>query len=76
MTRLLSRVPADPDGAGQGRLLSQTQTEAQTGASHQPDVREQLRGGGGGAHRLTDGPMDGWPWWGRGGVGLEDGGGG
>lgn len=47
----------DFDGVGPRRLLSKTQTEAQTGASDQSDEWEQLRGeveGGRG------GVMDGW----------------
>lgn len=55
----LSSVTADPDSIGPGRLLSQTQTEAQTGASHQPDVWEQLRGGEGRMDCWADGWMDG-----------------
>lgn len=56
----VSCVSADPDGVGQGRVLSQTQTEAQTGASHQPDVWEQLRGGGEQTDRWMDGWIDRW----------------
>lgn len=63
----LSLVSADPDGVGSGRLLSQTQTEAQTGASHQPDVWKQLRGG--------EGRMDWWTdrWMGGMGRRMEEG---
>lgn len=63
----LSHVSADPDGVGPGRVLSQTQTEAQTGASHQPDVWEQLRGGEG----LMDRWMDEGMWKKNGGGGSE-----
>ncbi len=56
-------VSADPDGIGSGWVLSQTQTEAQTGASHQPDVWKQLRGGEGWTDWWT---MDWWMDGGRG----------
>ena len=46
---LMSYRVSDRDGPGPGLLLPQTQVETQAGASHQPDVREQLRGGEGGA---------------------------
>lgn len=47
---------ADPNSTGPGRVLSQTQTEAQTGASHQSDVWKQLREGEG----WMDWWIDGW----------------
>lgn len=59
---------ADPNSTGPGWVLSQTQTEAQTGASHQSDVWKQLREGEG----WMDWWIDGWggrAWeekWGRG----------
>lgn len=60
---------ADPNSTGPGWVLSQTQTEAQTGASHQSDVWKQLREG--------EGWMDWWiDGWGGGGRGKMNGGGG
>lgn len=58
-TDLISIFVPDPDSVGSGRLLSQTQTEVQTGASHQPDVWQQLRGGDGRTDGWTDGPKGG-----------------
>lgn len=62
LVSLLASVSADSDGVGSGWVLSQTQAKAQTGASHQLDVREQLRGGER-QKGLTDRWTGGWTGW-------------